>query len=141
MTDFLPAEKLGLTEEERCALVKVLAGLQSGELEGHTDKTLQEIYKNKDDKKIFYMGDWGHRYACGTVACIAGWAGHFMGEPIGQSRLKTKAAGSSTPEGYALYRLFVPPVTGDITPEQASRALINYLTSGKPDWDKAMKGD
>lgn len=55
MSEFKTAEELGITETERCALVQVLAKLQSGEI----------------DDSHFKMETWKQK--CGTVGCIAGW--------------------------------------------------------------------
>lgn len=116
---FLSAEKLGITEEQKCALVKVMVALGDGII------TEQE----------FYMPVWRDRgevarhRGCGTVACIGGWA-----ETLG--KVSMRHAGDQ-----GMNELFHPPGVDwrAIGPIEAIRAIQNYLFTGVPNWRKAMK--
>jgi hypothetical protein len=137
---FLDAQTLGLTEDQRCGLVKTLAWLEAGKLDHENEAKIEK----------FDMGHWRlptyTRTAagfteCGTVCCIGGTAEVLMGMP------KFKMSWGAPQE---LNSLFYPGQTGDgrdnpkhsgwqASTAQAAVALRGYLETGKTNWDAAMK--
>lgn len=116
--NFLSAEALGITEEQREALIKTLGAFERGEI--------------PEDE--FYMGSW----ACGTTACIGGWS-----ERLANKIIFLEINPFSLPVG--LQELFYPDefeeddkaiCCRDIN--KGSAALRNYLTLGEPRWDEVM---
>ena len=66
---------------------------------------------------------------CGTACCIGGWL-HFRGQ-LGGSVTRPTSVNLSPlfwPENLVHWR--------GITPTQASCAIINFLVTGDPQWDK-----
>lgn len=127
---FLDAETLGLTEKQRCGLVKTLAWLEAGKLDHENEKTAG-----------FDMGRWGG--SCGSVCCIGGTA-----EVLGETNFHISIADI----GKEHVRLFYPGSTNDplsflvrtnpgwkASTSQAAVALRGYLETGRADWDAAMK--
>lgn len=132
---FKTAKELGLTDEQKDALCKVLVLLETGKLV-HT-KTPYNLIARPTGRSFsgqFNMSTWnievtdkeGH---CGTVACIGGTAELLAGEPI-------FSGGELSGDG-ALYELFFPSrgiSMSTITTEQAAAGLRSYLTTGDVDW-------
>lgn len=126
----MTSEQLGIPEEWRSALAEVLVMLESGEL--------RHIPKSDFDRcqpygsarpKWFNMSAWN----CGSVCCIGGAAeivGGFMFKDHHES----------------LANLFYPDIDNEpfltsydaITPEQAARALRNYLETGAARWAEVL---
>lgn len=137
---FLDAQTLGLSEEQRCGLVKTLAWLEAGKLD----------HENEAKIERFDMGHWrlptykrteGIYTECGTVCCIGGPAEVLMGMP------KFGMSGGAPQE---LNALFYPGQHRDgrdrpmhpgwkASTAQAAVALRGYLETGKTDWNAAMK--
>lgn len=135
---FLDANTLGLTEEQRCGLVKTLAWLEAGKLDRENEAKIER----------FDMGHWRQptytRTAagyteCGTVCCIGGTAEVLMGMP------KRQMSYGATQQ---LQALFYPGLGTSresshpgwiASTSQAAVALRGYLETGKTDWDAAMK--
>lgn len=71
---------------------------------------------------------------CGTIACIGGWAGLFMGMS------HDEASDFVYEVGVDLYPLFYPGRVDyeKITPKQASQAIDNYLETGEPRWAEVL---
>lgn len=112
---YLSAAELGITEQEREALLWVREELASGRIE-HSRPSNGNIFE-VEVPLSFNMVD----VRCGSVACIKGWAEHYL-----QNDLAFEGA-SEKPTGC----LFFPSV-GDypnLTPAQAVRA-IDYWATG-----------
>jgi hypothetical protein len=133
---FKTAQDLGISEGQKSALEKTLVLMETGKIR-HVpaqDYGKRCFYSPKGFSGNFNMSDWTYGSACGTVACIGGTA-----EMVGNVDFGT---GMST-EG--LRQLFYPDYENeeeeynDITVEQAARALRNYLTTGRPDWDTVLE--
>lgn len=128
-TEYLSAKKLGLTEKERCALVKTLGHLQSG-------KVTDEMF-NMDTwfNHVFPMNELTSlrkAQSCGTVGCIGGWSDFFGKYEIDMER---RAFDLSKKDRHGLYDLFFN-YPDYVTRKQACSAIINYLTTSKPSWNK-----
>jgi hypothetical protein len=123
---FLSAGDLGISEVERDALIATLFAFERGEVENFTMRYF--------------------RQACGTPACICGWANHF-------SEGRAFAEVSSVPDMLAVKRLYARlpkqlqylfdirglPEQAGATQAQATAALSNYLTFGEPRWDEVTQ--
>lgn len=136
---FKTPKELGITEKQFCALVKVADGLQTGKLV-HAPNTGR--HPTHDG---FNMRVWETRTEdCGTVCCIGGWSQRFGSWQWPMSAIRAPLEGG---DNGGLNRLFYPfevmPMDNwhRITPQQASRAITNYLTTGDPQWKKALGGD
>jgi hypothetical protein len=127
MSKFKTADELGITEAQRCALVTVMDKLEKGELE-HAPN----YRTTSEDTKGFNMRLWHEKaqQGCGTVCCIGGWAEVLSG---------VKFVGVRRDDG--LENLFFPRrakvrTWSSITPQQASKAIRNYLFTGDSKWDE-----
>ena len=133
------ADQLGISEQWRCALIKTLAAMQEGRLFHVSTQNIAG--KVKPDTPAsqeanfgggFNMGLWRvGTHHCGTIACIGGTA-----EMLGNCQI----TGNTLPKN--LDNLFCPSEITDwnrITPQQATRALSNYLETGSANWHKAME--
>jgi len=75
---------------------------------------------------------------CGTVCCIGGHIALSHGISVLGARRYVQSVGALTP-------LFFPDLTVNqahsgwrASGSQAARAILNFLTTGKPDWDAVM---
>lgn len=132
----LSAAKLRITERERAALVLTLQYMETGRLV-HAPVTddNKEILPSSEFTGHFNMDMWNSAEKCGTVACIGGTA-----EMLG--RLQHRSFADTVRPGSSLYHLLYPPTLIDyaeITVEQAARALRSYLSTGKPNWEEALR--
>ena len=120
--NFLDPDVLGVSPAAQTALIKVLGMLERGEL--HHCRRGDDIRPNG-----FNLANHRVELACGTVACIAGWA-DIVARPRRLNLLRQAAKST------ALADLFAPDDFSwhAITPEQAACALRNYLTLGEPLW-------
>lgn len=122
------AHELGLTEEEHCALVKVLAALDDGRL-------------NSEFGIRFNMESWGGY--CGSACCIGGSAEAISG--LRPGTLSASSGALAFKGNRELQNLFFPyhHIHGfgawKATPKQAAKALRHYLTTGKEDWAGALR--
>ncbi|PZP62989.1 MAG: hypothetical protein DI604_28090 [Delftia acidovorans] len=86
-------------------------------------------------------------HACGTPACIAGWAvasegtpsplAHQPIQPTGVSSRAAKYLGLEYPEAEELFLGGVYDLD-EITPAQAAACLRHLAETGEVDWDHAM---
>lgn len=134
-TDFLGAEKLGLTQDQYCGLVKTLALLEAGVLDRSNDFT-----------HGFDMEHWGGE--CGTVCCLGGTAEVLGACKMGNYEFTTAPGRERRPE---LTKLFypggltnregfchraVPHHPGwEASTKEAAQVLRYYLKTGLADWD------
>lgn len=112
-----------MTIEEALALVA--DKLERGELRH------KRLVNGGERGEWFNMGHWDTETEnCGTVCCIGGWAERLSGIDL--------LGGIRSDE---LEELFFPwidvPLLIDITPEQAARAIRNYLRTGRANWKEA----
>jgi hypothetical protein len=126
--NFLDPDVLGISPTAQTALIKVLGMLERGEL--HHCRRGDDIKPNG-----FNLANHRVELACGTVACIAGWA-DILARPRRLNLLRQAAKSA------ALTDLFAPEDLSwhAVTPEQAACALRNYLTLGEPRWNDALAG-
>lgn len=113
---FLSATDLGISEQERDALIRTMFAFERGEIK----------------PEEFDMREW-----CKTACCICGHAMRFNPSVFQQPS-------TEMPDG--LYRLFIPGYRDlptmrfmeTIKPHEAAQALSNYLTTGLPRWREAL---
>ena len=128
------AAELGLSEEQRCGLIKTLAYIESGKLMHVSyDDLMTGDLGSVAPLMPFNMKIWHSRHSCGTVCCLGGTAQVLGG---------TQYPGSKIP--YQLRALFgivdhEYDLMGDITERQAGVALRHYLETGTTDWAAARK--
>lgn len=133
--NFKSADELGITYQQKEALMKTLVLMETGRLI-HVERP---NVVSPDDAKIFTshfnMDKWNVIADCGSVCCIGGTA-----EMVGQ--LQPYSLHEAAGENQALRLLFYPD-GGDsdwktIIPAQAATALRSYLTTGDSRWDLAV---
>jgi hypothetical protein len=127
--NFLDPDVLGISPAAQAALTKVLGMLERGEL--HHCRRGDDIRPNG-----FNLANHRVELACGTVACIAGWA-DIAARPRRLNLLRQAAKRA------ALADLFAPENLSwhAVTPEQAACALRNYLTLGEARWTEVLGRD
>lgn len=128
----LSAAKLHITDEEHVALLKTRALLCSSKVRHNPKPKLLSPFNKIKPKaaRIFNMSHWQDNAKCGTVGCIGGWMGTFIGD-------------IRWDYSEQLDNLFHPPEINDwnsITKKQAVAAIDNFLATGNPNWEKAVKG-
>ena len=112
MTKRLTARQLGITPEERRALIKVRDGLAAGE---YLHRRIEHSNLPDPGRPIFNMSTWrGEEGFCGTAGCIGGWMERV---------------------GAALAPLFMPSYkdTGSwdgLTTRRAAKAIDRFLETG-----------
>lgn len=127
------ADELRLTEEQRCALVKALAFLREDKIKYRPLGGPILGFKAKKGKvDYFNMRAWVREYECGTVCCIGGTAQALSGVSFPNSDVFRNRN---------LHNLFYPSnqKAWNATPQQAARAVSNYLSTGRASWEKAMR--
>jgi hypothetical protein len=115
---YLPAKALGIDDWERDRLIELLAKLEM-------ESARLDMNQAASD--------------CGSVACIGGHIALAHGVSVRGARRYVQAQGQA---GGPLAALFFPDLTVDRqhpgwrsgAPE-AARAILNFLTTGAPDWD------
>lgn len=136
------AEQLNLPADQYNALVKTLEFLESGKVTHiHGGQAAGiDIPLGTDAVPIYFSMNWWYgaaQHDCGTVACIGGTAELLSG---------VKFSGELDEE---LFKLFYPdsgdlelaPVYNDITVEQATKTLRDYLETGDVDWSHALPSE
>lgn len=111
--NFMSAEALGLTEEQRDAMITTLRAFERGEI------------------KRFYMGSWW----CGTAGCIGGWIEELTGCDL------SAIFQNSARLDRLLFPTDVYGDTHAIAcrdPKKGAQALRNYLVTGVADWEGVM---
>lgn len=134
MQNFKSAAALGLTEQQKDALCKVLVLLETDKLTHTEDYHLTGGFdEHPKFTGHFNMDSWGnYEHNCGTVACIGGTAEILAGDSIFYNGNVLTGA---------LQTLFYPDIDADwvkITTSQAATALRSYLTTGDPKWAEAV---
>lgn len=118
--NFMTADALGITEEQRQALILTLRFFEHGEVPHHR----------------FHMNFWNFtKKGCDTIHCIGGWAEVLAQE---EGLFQDTDFFDVTP----LSRLFFPrsqeaSACEDV--EKGAHALRNYLTTGEAQWDEVMQ--
>ena len=118
MAKRLTAKQLGITSEERKALIKVRDGLADGKFV-HRKHPLPD---KPTDKPIFNMNAWRENWKCGTAGCIGGWMEVELAYEEGNWNYSK-----------ALDPLFQPfdlAYWSTLTPARAVRAIDNFLETG-----------
>lgn len=126
-------EELGITFPEWAALFGVALALHDGLIPMHSAKE-----KDDADKHVFNLltscAPNGH---CGTVGCIGGYVAMAMGKNVDDADHYVHSANGAQRELYF-------PSTVDrydrVTPQQAARAICNFLSTGHPNWRNATCG-
>ena len=135
MSDFLTHEELDISCEEKCALVRVMEGLESG-LYVHSK---DDSEGTPEGKRAFNLGvSCDDSYVCGTVGCIGGWVGFELKKSTRDSHGYVFAN-----EHSSLGPLYFPTVLETweyekITPAQAACAIRNFLSTGDPGWGEIL---
>jgi hypothetical protein len=133
---YLPAKKLGLTDARRAALIKTLKLLESGKLKRRkipdTYDEFDKPIKLKPIKNAFNMENYN--YPCGTPACVAGWADHFLKKDGKRPFFRRAHDAGGVPEMlndiFSGYFGRLDQRMDDITPKQAAKALRKFLEKG-----------
>ena len=141
--NFLNHNELSITELQREALIKVLVLLETGKLV-HKQLSYEHDFHNDipeaaDFTGHFNMSHWctssiSPHGTCNTICCIGGTAELVGKVGFGMGNIATPS----------LDDLFYPHGYGvdfeSITPQQAARALRNYLTRGDAHWREVLYG-
>lgn len=122
--NFLTADALGISEQERDALVQVLGLLERKEL-------VDVKPTNKSLPNGFNMSWIGTQTKCGSVGCILGWARFLSGD----ERLFDVINCRVGRPALSLF-MFYDERRWSAKSNHAALALRNYLTLGKPSWDE-----
>jgi hypothetical protein len=138
--------KLGITFVEWMALMSVRAMLETGAIKMVPDVGslfgAEHFLSVNPSAHVFNMGMDMVQTHCGTVGCIGGYMGEIMGrDGSAYTRMHEDSRGGryKTP----LSPLFYPDSNtcwNELTAKQAVRAIDNFLTTGKPNWRKALAG-
>lgn len=138
MDQFKTPAELKVTQIEFDALVMVLDGLEKGRL---NDIPVEEAFYMP---KVLSLN-------CGTKGCMLGWA-WLLSEKKAFDGPGLRAAGDGNPymcgrefdHRPMLDNLFFPDSDdgdfdcAEVEPENAAKALRNFLTLGDPLWDEAF---
>lgn len=139
--NFKTAAELAIENGEFDALVKVLGMLERGETSYaplNENKTSGYCLLPPSDRTptMFNMDTVFGEADCGTTACMLGWA-QFLTQDY-----SLFPDMNMTPEtrDLFLYQTFIraDDPAWKATPEQAARALRNYLTLGEPRWAEVL---
>lgn len=160
MPKYLSALKLGISPEERDALIWVLQKLT----EQCAVHVLSEHTGDPDavpaDRLGFNMNDSSREYDCGTVCCLGGWASLKMQGAVDKAKrdkhghLAFRSIEVDKADDYVfqfqprykdsqrydegLSGLYFPPQDRvryeSVTPDIARDVLEGYLLTGKADW-------
>ena len=129
--NFKSADDLAITEEQKNALIKTLALLETRQLEYSRD--FDTDYEEEPERAFsgkFNMRYWTEHSPCGTIACIGGTAELISGVAFPYA------------DHNGLRRLFQPNIPvkrwARITTDEAATALRNYLTTGMPSWHEVV---
>ena len=138
--NFKTAADLGISEEQKDALMKTLVLLETGKLKHTSIDDLEFDLSDSLSDNVksftghFNMTTFGTRHKCGTAACIAGTDQLISG---------VRFIGRNRPD--ELENLFYMTEVADpsrameeTTPVEAATALRSYLTTGHARWDLAL---
>ncbi len=135
---YLTAEQLGITRKEWLALTVLLQGLKEGRF-GHERYSAKPVEEHDMNQPMigFDMGIAGSTYHCHTVRCIGGWMATIMGYELDSGIQDYVFNGHSVP----LTSLLFPTRAqmDRINQADAVRAIENFLTIGKPQWDAVIE--
>ena len=136
---YLSYKKLGLKKpEHRAALIKTLKHLESGKVKYATVRGGDFGLTPDKESKINKFNMETYIFECGTPACVAGWADHFL-HKSGERRFFRSS--HDTVDRYGKYVLpehlnylfsgffGVKPI-GQIKPKAAAKALRRFLETG-----------
>lgn len=144
---YLSASALGITLEERAALLKVKSFLRG--LENPKDITSDRNHSSfeaiQPHEAKFSMNSAIKCYDCGTAACIGGWMSLYMSGVKLKKTISVPESVLGTTRLYvyrikgSLRDLFFPPNKSDtfynaITPEQAREQITHFLRTGTTKW-------
>ena len=130
---FKTAAELGLSEDQRCGLIKALAYIEAGKITHINYEDTRNESDKTDSAHRFNMGIWYDHYPCGTVCCIGGTAEMLgsVGYPKTKIPFELRSLFGLVDDEFVFMH--------DITERQAGVALRGYLTTGKTDWATARK--
>ncbi len=142
-TKYLSASKLGITPEERTALLKVKRFLKIipavKDYNSRSDHQLDEVEKPAASR--FNMNREVAAYDCGTACCIGGWMylqmkGVPLKETVQVPLAIAKGARRYVDDRGPMGRLFYPEKVDydSITPQRAAKEIERFLTTGKVTW-------
>lgn len=145
--EYKTPEFLGLSQRNYDALVKAYCLMEQGQLTWASSFT-KAVPARRNDREMpltghFNMAVWRGRFQlsenhCGTICCLGGTAEALGADPYNWPHQHNDGAiqklfYAENESGARIGSLF------SITPEQAQKALYNYLTTGQPNWRKALK--
>ncbi len=139
--NYMTAEDLKISQELHSALIKVLGMFERGEMQHvkYKDGFLPDLGK---DQFGFNMAVGKFYTDCGTVGCFAGWASEIMKCDVTEIFADVATMGLACLFYGHSVRTFIiggPFRLSEVTTEQATLALRNYLTTGKPDWEIVLQ--
>lgn len=131
----MSANNLAITEAEHRALLEIRGHFAAGTFR-------HDVEMEADQRDGFNMEQAEKETKCGTTCCIGGWMYQAM------ARDRTTRSASATryvhyDRSDALHPLFFPEdiddmAYADITPGAALAAIDSFISSGDPDWRKAL---
>lgn len=132
--NFKTADDLGITDEQKDALIKTLVLLETGKLTHVSGSHAYSPYRSFSGQ--FNMNIWHATNHCGSIGCIGGTA-----EMVGNLHVDSMEIAAET--NSALDSLFYPHdvdlrLWPEITTAQAATALRAYLTTGDAQWKLAV---
>lgn len=125
---FLSAADLKLPEREYDALIRVQHMLERGEL-------TQVPRDDTSRPNGFCMSSVSAKSSCGTVGCIMGWCRMITKEEKIFDFWDMKL---NLPGAVSELFMFGDERRHDVTMDQATRGLSNYLTTGRARWDQVL---
>lgn len=147
---YLSASELGITEDERAALIRVKKFLGKLEMPKNLFSRMGHSLSEASEEATarFNMNQAVNVYDCGTAGCIGGWMKlNLLGIPLKMKvRIPENLARKSqqyissfldTLSKHPLRRLFYPIKIYNydtITPARAAKEITKFLTTGKATW-------
>jgi hypothetical protein len=143
-TGFLSAKTLNLSPAERKGFIKVLKDFEAGRVLNEDDEPPALGTGNRFDMSHVRVVN-----ECGATCCIAGWVAYAMASRGKSPTRATLLYRSLTNRTHTLDALcHASPDLYDghdwmkiARVKHGARALRNFLTTGKPNWRKAMGKD
>lgn len=127
--EYLSAEKLGINNATKDALIDLMGKFQRGEI---ADKN-------------FHMSEWINHFkgTCGTVCCVGGWLEiHNQDNTYVRNDLYQAKRAARMYNPHPLKDLFYPPNKSPAWTKantcHGAKAIHNFLTTGDASWDEAM---
>lgn len=146
----LDHQKLGLSFNEWLALIGVRVMLDCGAIDHARDAngalSAAAFLALHPGAHAFNMGIAAAAAGCGTVACIGGYMGAMMFDRVAAAERYVYQNDPDNNIGEEKLGHLFYPLSGhrrdcayeDITAAQAVQAIDNFLSTGKPNWEKVL---